>query len=452
MSVVRKKFVCQNCGYESIQWLGKCPSCGSWNTFSEEIEKKTKTHQISSRKHEVKSIFALNNEKLKIDSIRIKTGIKEFDRVLGGGLIQGSIVLIAGDPGIGKSTLVLQAVSNIESKVIYVTGEESLEQISLRASRLKIKNENLFILPETNLNLILEIFEKEAPSVVVIDSIQTIYRDELDGSPGTIGQIRECTAQLMEFAKKYNVAVIIIGHITKDGLIAGPKALEHIVDTVIQFSGEKNYSFRILRAIKNRFGSTNEIGIFEMQENGLKEVENPSQIFLAEREYGSSGSVVTSIIEGTRPILVEVQALVTPSGYGMAQRVTTGFDLRRLSILLAVIEKRLNYKMSQNNVFLNIAGGVEIDEPAADLAVCSAIISSIKDIPADSLTCVVGEVGLGGEIRGISNLEKRIQEANKLGFKEIVTPVQKINIKFSDLPIKIVQVKTLKEAIKEILE
>ena len=452
MSVVRKKFVCQNCGYESIQWLGKCPSCGSWNTFSEEIEKKTKTHQISSRKHEVKSIFALNNEKLKIDSIRIKTGIKEFDRVLGGGLIQGSIVLIAGDPGIGKSTLVLQAVSNIESKVIYVTGEESLEQISLRASRLKIKNENLFILPETNLNLILEIFEKEAPSVVVIDSIQTIYRDELDGSPGTIGQIRECTAQLMEFAKKYNVAVIIIGHITKDGLIAGPKALEHIVDTVIQFSGEKNYSFRILRAIKNRFGSTNEIGIFEMQENGLKEVENPSQIFLAEREYGSSGSVVTSIIEGTRPILVEVQALVTPSGYGMAQRVTTGFDLRRLSILLAVIEKRLNYKMSQNNVFLNIAGGVEIDEPAADLAVCSAIISSIKDIPADSLTCVVGEVGLGGEIRGISNLEKRIQEANKLGFKEIVTPVQKINIKFSDLPIKIVQVKNLKEAIKEILE
>ena len=452
MSVVRKKFVCQNCGYESIQWLGKCPSCGSWNTFSEEIEKKTKTHQISSRKHEVKSIFALNNEKLKIDSIRIKTGIKEFDRVLGGGLIQGSIVLIAGDPGIGKSTLVLQAVSNIESKVIYVTGEESLEQISLRASRLKIKNENLFILPETNLNLILEIFEKEAPSVVVIDSIQTIYRDELDGSPGTIGQIRECTAQLMEFAKKYNVAVIIIGHITKDGLIAGPKALEHIVDTVIQFSGEKNYSFRILRAIKNRFGSTNEIGIFEMQENGLKEVENPSQIFLAEREYGSSGSVVTSIIEGTRPILVEVQALVTPSGYGMAQRVTTGFDLRRLSILLAVIEKRLNYKMSQNNVFLNIAGGVEIDEPAADLAVCSAIISSIKDIPADSLKCVVGEVGLGGEIRGISNLEKRIQEANKLGFKEIVTPVQKINIKFSDLPIKIVQVKNLKEAIKEILE
>ncbi len=256
----------------------------------------------------------------------------------------------------------------------------------------------------------------------------------------------------MEYAKKNNVAVIIIGHITKDGLIAGPKALEHIVDTVIQFSGEKNYSFRILRAIKNRFGSTNEIGIFEMQENGLKEVENPSQVFLAEREYGASGSVVTSIIEGTRPLLVEVQALVTASGYGMAQRVTTGFDSRRLSILLAVIEKRLNFKLSQFNVFMNVAGGVEIDEPAADLAACIAIISSIKDIPADSLTCVVGEVGLGGEIRAVSYIEKRIQEAQKLGFKKIVVPVQKLNLSLSDYQINIVQIKTLKEAFKEILE
>jgi DNA repair protein RadA/Sms len=300
--------------------------------------------------------------------------------------------------------------------------------------------------------LILDVFERENPSIVVIDSIQTIYREELETSPGTVNQIRECTTALLDYAKKNNVAVIIIGHITKDGLIAGPKALEHIVDTVIQFSGEKNYSFRILRAIKNRFGSTNEIGIFEMHEDGLKEVENPSQVFLAEREYGSSGSVVTSVIEGTRPILVEVQALVTPSGYGIAQRVATGFDSRRLSILLAVIEKRLNYKLSQHNVFLNIAGGVEIDEPAADLAVCCAIISSIRDIPADSLTCVVGEVGLGGEIRGISHLEKRIQEAQKLGFEKIITPVQKINLSKNDLTLKIIQTKTLKEAIKEILE
>jgi DNA repair protein RadA/Sms len=452
MNSIRKKFVCQNCGYESIQWLGKCPSCGQWNSFAEEFEKKQKTKTFKQKSETALVSISTINEKSINKAYKLKTNIKEFDRVLGGGLISGSIVLIAGDPGIGKSTLVLQAVSNLKEKVIYVTGEESLEQISLRSSRLKIKNENLFILPETNLNQILEILEEEKPSVVVIDSIQTIYRDELESSPGTIGQIRECTSSLMDFAKKNNVAVIIIGHITKDGLIAGPKALEHIVDTVIQFSGEKNYSFRILRAIKNRFGSTNEIGIFEMHEDGLKEVENPSQVFLAEREYGASGSVVTSIIEGTRPILVEVQALVTPSGYGMAQRVTTGFDSRRLSILLAVIEKRLNFKLSQQNVFLNIAGGVEIDEPSADLAVCCAIISSIKDIPADSLTCVVGEVGLGGEIRSISNLEKRIQEAQKLGFNKIITPNQKVNLNLNELKIKVIQIKTLKEAIKEVLE
>jgi len=452
MNSIRKKFVCQNCGYESIQWLGKCPSCGQWNSFAEEFEKKEKNKSYKQRSEITPVNISIINEKVINKAFKLKTNIKEFDRVLGGGLISGSIVLIAGDPGIGKSTLVLQAVANLKEKVIYVTGEESLEQISLRSSRLKIKNENLFILPETNLNQILEILEKEKPSVVVIDSIQTIYRDELESSPGTIGQIRECTSALMDFAKKNNIAIIIIGHITKDGLIAGPKALEHIVDTVIQFSGEKNYSFRILRAIKNRFGSTNEIGIFEMHEDGLKEVENPSQVFLAEREYGASGSVVTSIIEGTRPILVEVQALVTPSGYGMAQRVTTGFDSRRLSILLAVIEKRLNFKLSQQNVFLNIAGGVEIDEPAADLAVCCAIISSIKDIPADSLSCVVGEVGLGGEIRSINNLEKRIQEAQKLGFNKIITPNQKVNLNLKELKINVVQIKTLKEAIKEILE
>jgi DNA repair protein RadA/Sms len=452
MNSIRKKFVCQNCGYESIQWLGKCPSCGQWNSFAEEFEKKQKSKNSRQKSETTLVNISTINEKTINKAFKFKTNIKEFDRVLGGGLISGSVVLIAGDPGIGKSTLVLQAVSNLKEKVIYVTGEESLEQISLRAGRLKLKNENLYILAETNLNQIIEILEQEKPSIAVIDSIQTIYRDELESSPGTIGQIRECTSALMDFAKKNNVAIIIIGHITKDGLIAGPKALEHIVDTVIQFSGEKNYSFRILRAIKNRFGSTNEIGIFEMHEDGLKEVENPSQVFLAEREYGASGSVVTSIIEGTRPILVEVQALVTPSGYGMAQRVTTGFDSRRLSILLAVIEKRLNFKLSQQNVFLNIAGGVEIDEPAADLAVCCAIISSIKDIPADSLTCAVGEVGLGGEIRSISNLEKRIQESQKLGFKKIITPNQKINFNLNELKIKVTQVKTLKEAIKELLE
>ncbi len=451
MNSIKKKYVCQSCGYESIQWLGKCPSCGLWNSFVEEFEKKSRTQNLKSKYVESKKLYSINDE-IELKAFRIKTGISEFDRVLGGGLIQGSVILIAGDPGIGKSTLALQSVANLNCKVIYVTGEESIEQLKFRASRLKTKNDNLFILPETNLNLILEILEKERPYVVVIDSIQTIFREELDSSPGTITQIRECTTSLMEFSKKNNIAIIIIGHITKDGLIAGPKALEHIVDTVIQFSGEKNYSFRILRAIKNRFGSTNEIGIFEMDQNGLKEVENPSEVFLSEREYGASGSVVTSIMEGTRPILVEVQALVTPTGYGMAQRVATGFDNRRLSILLAGIEKRLNYKLSQHNVFLNIAGGVEIDEPAADLAICSAIISSIRDVPADSYTCVIGEVGLGGEVRRVNGLDKRIQEAQKIGFKKIITPVQKINIKSELSHITIVQIKTLKEAIKEVLE
>ncbi len=450
MSSLKKKFVCQNCGYESIQWLGKCPSCSAWNSFVEELEKKVKSRKSESNLSSIK--LTRLNEKVESKNLRLKTNIAEFDRVLGGGLIQGSVILIAGDPGIGKSTLVLQAVSNLKEKVIYVTGEESIEQISLRSSRLKIKNDALFVLAENNLSIVMEVIENENPSVVVIDSIQTMYREELESSPGTILQIRECTAALMEIAKKRNIAIIIIGHITKDGLIAGPKALEHIVDTVIQFSGEKNYSFRILRAIKNRFGSTNEIGIFEMHEDGLVEVSNPSQVFLSEREYGASGSVVTSIIEGSRPILVEVQALVTHSSYGMAQRVATGFDLRRLSILLAVIEKRLGFKVSQHNVFLNIAGGVEIDEPAADLAVCCSIISSMKDIPADSLTCLVGEVGLGGEIRSVNNLEKRIQEAQKLGFKKIVVPSQKLNLNFENQKIEIKPVKSLKEAIKEILE
>ena len=453
MSTLRRKFVCQKCGFESIQWLGKCPNCSSWNSFAEEIESKQKL-KSSRSKLENSRLVNLKSIDKTIDhsNLRFNTGFDEFDRVLGGGVIQGSVVLIAGDPGIGKSTLLLQVVSNLNEKVIYVTGEESIEQIKFRSTRLKIKNENLFILQETNLNNILHIIERENPKVVVIDSIQTIYNDLLEGAPGTIGQIRECTTYLMNLAKKENIAIFIIGHITKDGLIAGPKALEHIVDTVLQFSGEKNYSFRILRAIKNRFGSTNEIGIFEMHTDGLKEVANPSQVFLSEREYGASGTVVTPIIEGTRPILVEVQALVTPSNFGMPQRVTTGFDYRRLSILLAVLEKRLNYKLSQHNVFLNIAGGVEIDEPSADLAVCAAIVSSIKDIPADSLTCMVGEVGLSGEIRSVSNLETRIMEAEKLGFKKTIIPSQVLRSIVSKSKIEIVQCKNLTEAIKEILE
>ena len=334
----------------------------------------------------------------------------------------GSVILLGGDPGIGKSTLAMQAAANISSNVLYVTGEESPKQIKLRALRLKIKSDNFFILAETNLNNILSSIKEAEPSVVVIDSIQTMHSEQFDNSPGTVTQIRECTSLLMEEAKKGHFAVILIGHVTKEGIIAGPKVLEHIVDTVLQFEGESNHSFRILRSQKNRFGSTNEIGIFEMHENGLAEVKNPSELFLSDREKNVSGSVITASVEGTRPILLEVQALVTPSNYGNPQRVTTGFDSRRLSILLAVLEKRANLRLSANNVFLNMAGGVRIMEPAVDLAVCCSIASSLLDKIIDNKSVMIGEVGLGGEIRSVGNIEKRIQEAEKLGFKRIFIP------------------------------
>jgi DNA repair protein RadA/Sms len=419
MSKSRVKYICSNCGYETLRWLGKCPECESWNSFTEEII------EISKRKPTItKSKFELNT----IETIsaneedRIKTGINEFDRVLGGGLMPGSVILLGGDPGIGKSTLAMQAVANINQKVLYATGEESEKQIKLRASRLKLNSPEFFVQAETNLSDILGAINQLSPSVVVIDSIQTMYRSELDNSPGTITQIRECTSLLMEEAKKKHYCVIIIGHVTKEGMIAGPKLLEHMVDTVIQFEGESNYSFRILRAQKNRFGSTNEIGVFEMHEDGLREVKNPSELFLSEREKQTPGSVVTSSIEGTRPILLEVQALVTPSNYGYPQRVSNGFDQRRLSILLAVLEKRANVRVSATNVFVNIAGGIRITEPAADLAVCVAIASSLSEKVVDNQAIIIGEVGLGGEIRSVGHIDKRIQEAEKLGFKSVIVP------------------------------
>jgi DNA repair protein RadA/Sms len=420
LSKSRIKYICTSCGYESLRWLGKCPECDSWNSFSEELVETSKRKNASSIKQK-SSIYKIN-EISATEEDRVKTGIKEFDRVLGGGIMPGSVILLGGDPGIGKSTLAMQAAANISSNVLYVTGEESPKQIKLRALRLKIKSDNFFILAETNLNNILSSIKEAEPSVVVIDSIQTMHSEQFDNSPGTVTQIRECTSLLMEEAKKGHFAVILIGHVTKEGIIAGPKVLEHIVDTVLQFEGESNHSFRILRSQKNRFGSTNEIGIFEMHENGLAEVKNPSELFLSDREKNISGSAITASVEGTRPILLEVQALVTPSNYGNPQRVTTGFDSRRLSILLAVLEKRANLRLSANNVFLNMAGGVRIMEPAVDLAVCCSIASSLLDKIIDNKLVLIGEVGLGGEIRSVGNIEKRIQEAEKLGFKRIVIP------------------------------
>jgi len=448
MSKTKLKYICSICGYESLRWLGKCPECESWNSFTEEVVETSKRKPVISKsKYELNTIdiISANEEE------RIKTGINEFDRVLGGGLMPGSVILLGGDPGIGKSTLALQATANIKQKVLYATGEESEKQIKLRASRLKLNSNNFYVQAETNLSDIIGAINQLSPSVVVIDSIQTMYRSELDNSPGTITQIRECTSLLMEEAKKKHYCILIIGHVTKEGMIAGPKLLEHIVDTVIQFEGESNYSFRILRAQKNRFGSTNEIGVFEMQETGLREVKNPSELFLSEREKQTPGSVVTASIEGTRPILLEVQALVTPSNYGYPQRVSNGFDQRRLSILLAVLEKRANIRVSAANVFVNVAGGIRITEPAADLAVCTAIASSLTEKVIDNQTIIIGEVGLGGEIRSVGHIEKRIQEAEKLGFKTAVVPAgNKKEVKAAE-HISIKTFENLEQVVKNLL-
>ena len=448
MSKTKIKYICSNCGYESLRWIGKCPECYSWNSFTEEIvETSPRKANISKSRFSYSKILDISAN----EDDRIKTDIIEFDRVLGGGIMPGSVILLGGDPGIGKSTIAMQAAASIKEKVLYVTGEESEKQIKLRSSRLNVKSDSFFVQAETELSNILGAIKEIGPSVVIIDSIQTTYRSELENSPGTITQIRECAAMLMEEAKKNHYSVIIIGHVTKEGMIAGPKILEHMVDTVLQFEGESNHSFRILRAQKNRFGSTNEIGVFEMREDGLREVTNPSELFLSEREKQTPGSVVTSSIEGSRPILLEVQALVTPSSFGYPQRVSNGFDQKRLSILLAVLEKRANVRASVHNVFVNVAGGIRVIEPAVDLAVCVSIASSLINKVVDNQTIIIGEVGLGGEIRSVGHIEKRIQEAQKLGFKSAIIPSGNLKgIKQSDA-IKVIAVDNVKNAITKLL-
>ncbi|MBU0559806.1 MAG: DNA repair protein RadA [Bacteroidetes bacterium] len=448
MSKQRIKYICSNCQHESLRWLGKCPTCDSWNSFSEEIVETRKSSPLKIVDAQITTLDSILTQEDK----RIKTEISEFDRVLGGGLMQGSVVLIGGDPGIGKSTLVMQAASKIAGKVLYVTGEESAQQIKLRAERLNVKHGNIFILPETNLEIIYSAIVKIEPDVVIIDSIQTVYKPDFDNTPGTVTQIRESTAFLMSKAKSSGFTVILIGHVTKEGYIAGPKVLEHIVDTVLQFEGDKSHAFRILRAQKNRFGSTNEIGVFEMRESGLFEVTNPSELFLSEKENLSSGSVVTTSLQGTRTVLLEVQALVTSSNFGNPQRVATGFDYRRLSILLAVLEKRVKYKLSLHNVFVNMAGGIKIEEPAADLAVCCAIASSLKELPAKHDYIVIGEVGLGGEVRSVSHIEKRIQEAQKLGFNSAIIPANNLKSLKNEKRINLIPVSDVNAAIQNILK
>ncbi|MBK8549634.1 MAG: DNA repair protein RadA [Ignavibacteria bacterium] len=457
MSKIKSKYVCQNCAYSSVRWSGKCPECGTWNSMVEELisydklkrDKKTSSALLKVNQDSYQSL----SEVTSINESRTQTHIAELDRVLGGGIVDGSVILIGGDPGIGKSTLMLQLAEKISGKkILYVSGEESASQIKLRADRLNYKLSNFYILSETNLDIIQAVIEKETPDIVVIDSIQTVYRTEIESAPGTVSQLRESTALLMNLSKKNNFSVFIVGHITKEGVIAGPKVLEHMVDVVLQFEGERTHSFRILRGIKNRFGSTNEIGIFEMTDMGLKEVLNPSEVFLSQRNYGASGCVISSSIEGTRPILIEVQALVTTSNYGIPQRTSMGFDYKKLNIIVAVLEKKLGLFLNKADIFLNIAGGVKIDEPAIDLAVAMSIYSSLKDIPVDSETVILGEVGLSGEVRTISYVERRITEAAKLGFKRIIIPKGNMkNLNSKKFNALIIGVEKIKDAVEKLL-
>ena len=431
MAKLKSLFVCNNCGATSPKWIGKCPSCDEWNTYIEEVVTKPTAQEEKQRSWRQDS--GVQAKPIPITDIqagniqRLITPDKELNRVLGGGIVPGSIVLIGGQPGIGKSTLLLQLALNLRAQILYVSGEESEEQIKMRAERLGLNQADCFILTETNTARILPITQQMEPQLLIIDSIQTLSSPHIESTPGSISQVRECAGELQRFAKETNIPVFLIGHITKEGSLAGPKLLEHIVDAVLQFEGDQHYSYRILRTLKNRFGSTDEMGIYEMQAVGLREVSNPSELLLSQKDEDLSGSAVAATMEGMRPMLIETQALVTRAVYGTPQRSATGFDLRRLSMLLAVLEKRGGLPFGMNDVFLNIAGGIRVDDPAIDLAIVCALVSSLQDVAIPSNICFAGEVGLSGEIRAVTRIEQRIQEADRLGFKEIY--ISKYNVK-----------------------
>jgi DNA repair protein RadA/Sms len=448
---LKTAFFCQNCGYESPKWVGKCPGCGEWNRFAEEPTKATDSRMPPE--------YQLNEKPRPIDSVeadekaRMKTGLEEMDRVLGGGIVAGSAILVGGDPGIGKSTLLLQVMHRLAAggrKVLYVTGEESASQIKLRADRIGAASKGLYVLVEVALENILKYIKEVGPDVVVIDSIQTVYCSLLSSAPGSVGQVREASERLIIFAKKTGIPVFLVGHVTKDGSIAGPKVLEHMVDTVLYFEGDSGHSYRIIRGIKNRFGPTNEIGVFEMRDRGLVEVSNPSEYFLTERPEGMAGSVVVASIEGTRPILVEVQALVVSTSFGMPRRTAIGVDVNRVSLLVAVLDKIGGLHLGNHDIFLNVAGGVRLSEPAADLGVVAAIASSFLDRPIDPKTVVFGEVGLTGEVRGINQMEIRIREAARMGFTRCVLPRTQLRGLDKAGAIELVRVGHLKELLAEI--
>ncbi len=432
MSKARSTFFCQNCGHESVKWLGQCPSCLQWNTFVEEVvqketkgkDKDWKDYHEEKRKQRTVSLQEVQAGEEK----RITTQDKELNRVLGGGIVPGSLVLIAGEPGIGKSTLFLQSGLELKGlRTLYISGEESEQQIKMRADRLKRSNEDFYLLTETSTQIIFQEIKKLKPDLIIIDSIQTLHSPFIESSPGSVSQIRECTAEFQRFAKETDTPVFLIGHITKDGSIAGPKILEHMVDTVLQFEGDRHYAYRIIRTLKNRFGSTAELGIYEMTDAGMRVVTNPSEILITQKEESLSGIAIAATLEGLRPLLIEVQALVTQSVYGTPQRTVSGFDLRRLQLLLAVLEKRGGFHFGVKDVFLNIAGGIKVEDPSIDLAVLSALLSSYEDVVLPSNICFAGEIGLSGEIRAVNRIDQRIAEAEKLGFEKII--VSKYNTK-----------------------
>ena len=444
-------FLCNQCGYESPKWAGKCPSCGAWNSLVEKVVRNTAASRAFSQ-----AADRLQSQPVLIDDVaadalpRMDLGDGELNRVLGGGLVPGSLVLLGGEPGIGKSTLVLQTILGMPSRrVLYVSGEESVQQIKLRADRITHERGNCHIVCETSLETVFTHIKNVSPELLVVDSIQTMCSEAVDSSPGSMAQVRECTAMLLKFAKENNVPVILIGHITKDGAIAGPKILEHIVDVVIQFEGDQHHLYRVLRSIKNRFGSTAELGIYEMRREGLRQVTNPSELLLSDRHCGMSGVAIASAIEGVSPFLIETQALVSTAAYGTPQRSATGFDIRRMNMLLAVLEKRVGFKLAQKDVYLNIAGGLRVNDPAIDLSVISAILSSNIDVEIEPMLCMAGEVGLSGEIRPVNRIEQRIAEAAKLGFKRIIVP--KSNTKRLDVSrfvIEVLPVSKVEEAFR----
>jgi DNA repair protein RadA/Sms len=451
MAKSKTVFVCQNCGVESAKWIGRCPSCKEWNTYHEEIIAPASTKSLSFASDREKSKPELLDDIEADEKNRHKTGISELDRILGGGMVSGSLILLGGEPGVGKSTLALQmALALRNTKILYVSGEESDEQISLRARRLKGSNPLCYILSETELENILAHSENLKPGLIIIDSIQTITTGMLESSAGSVSQVRECAAQLLKYSKITGIPVFLIGHITKDGTLAGPKVLEHIVDVVLYFEGDNNYVYRILRSVKNRYGSTSELGIFEMGESGLKEVNNPSDLFINQHDEPLSGISIAATVDGLRPFLIETQALVSSAVYGTPQRSSTGFDIRRLNMLLAVLEKRAGFRLGIKDVFLNIAGGIKVSDPAIDLSIISSVLSSNLDIPVSREICFAGETGLSGEIRPVSRIEQRIREASKMGFKKICLSKYHKNVSEKGLEIEIVPVGKIEHLVRSL--